>query len=326
MAILKRHIPEGDQAYAAGTIINIQLPRENFWRRIFLHFVCDGDAATNVATSPMSEVFQEIRVMVDNQVLKSYKGQTLASLNCLNYGGGLTQEELDKVADKDSGDELALCIDFGLAPTDYRHMIASAELASFYLQILWSPIAFADTNTTVTFAGDLKIHSDEVVADDIPVEKLGMIQHRELTSTILSGAANTWQTIKLPLGNIYRRFIVWAWYNDLYKLESPRDFIDLFRVLHNGNVTLQEGYTDAFELEDLFDYRKLVNHREGETALTDYAGYERPLVIDFDKDVANLDEVLDTARSSSLEFKAREDGGGDGTNDYLKILTEEIIP
>ena len=62
-------------------------------------------------------------------------------------------------------------------------------------------------------------------------------------------------------------------------------------------------------------------HMRAIISVSDKAG-----VIDFDKDVANLDEVLDTARSSSLQFKYREDGGGDGTNDYVKVLTEEIIP
>lgn len=326
MAILKRHIPDGDRDYTAGAIINIDLPRENFYRRLFLWFLADANAATNMATSGMSQVFDLINVLVDNQVIKSYKGQELAALNALDYGGSLTQMGLDQVADKDSGDQLGLCIDFGLAPTDYRHMIASAELASFTLQIHWSAIGGVDSATTPTFDGDLKVHTDEVVADDIPPNKLGLIMEREKTSGLINTNAYVDEIMKFPLGNIYRRAVFWSWYNDLYKLASPSDFVDLFEVKHNGNVILQSGYVDAFELEDHFDHRTLVTHREGETAGTDYAYYERPLVIDFDKDVANLDEVIDTARSSSLECKFRSDGGADGSNDYLKMVSQEIIP
>ncbi|MHA2238056.1 MAG: hypothetical protein ACXAB2_06770 [Candidatus Hodarchaeales archaeon] len=82
MAILKRHIPDGDLDYTPGAIVNVDLPRENYWRRLFLWFVLDGDSATEVATNTNSDAFQEIRVMVDNQVLKSYTGQELAALNC----------------------------------------------------------------------------------------------------------------------------------------------------------------------------------------------------------------------------------------------------
>jgi len=53
---------------------------------------------------------------------------------------------------------------------------------------------------------------------------------------------------------------------------------------------------------------------------------EDPLVIDFDKDVANLDEVIDTARSSSLEFKYVNTATPDGSNDFVEIVTQEIIP
>ena len=161
MAILKRHITEGDQAYTAGNIVNIDLPRENFWRRIFLYFLCDGTAHHQVASTAMSAVFQEIRVLVDNQVLKSYKGQELAGLNCLNYGGSLTAQEIDTFQ-KTTGDELAMCIDFGLATTDYRHMVASAELSSFVLQIVWAPAARLDHDADgPVFAGDMHIHSDD---------------------------------------------------------------------------------------------------------------------------------------------------------------------
>jgi hypothetical protein len=326
MAILKRHIPDGDLDYTPGSIVNVDLPRENFWRRVFLWLVADGDSATEVANAPMSEAYQEIRVMVDNQVLKSYKGQELAALNIKRYGGSLQGHGQDTGAVKTSGDELGLCIDFGLSPTDYRHMVASAELSSFYLQIVWSPIASMDAHATPTWDANLKIHSDEVVADDIPASQLGLVQEREISSPVISGAANTWNTMKMPLGNIYRSFTAWSWFADLYKLGGLSLVADLFSVLHNGNVVLQDGYVDAFELEDYFDQRRLSVHVQGETQATDYAFYERMLTIDFDKDVANLDEVLDTARSSSLDFKIREDGGGDGTNDSFKVVTEEIIP
>jgi hypothetical protein len=325
MAILKRHIPDGDLDYTAGAIVNVDLPRENYWRRLFLWFVLDGDSATEVATNTNSDAFQEIRVMVDNQVLKSYTGQELAALNCRRYGGSLQGMGFDDGIVKATADEVGLCIDFGLSPTDYRHMVASAELSSFYLQIVWSPIARMDTNATPTFDGNLKIHSDEVVADDIPASQLGLIQEREITSTLLAGGTG-WQTVKMPLGNIYRAINAWSWFSDLYKLTELSAVADLFEVLHNGNVMLQSGYVDAFELEDFWDQRRMNTHREGETVNTDYAYYERFLTVDFDKDVANLDEVLDTARSSSLDFKVREDTGADGTNDYVKLVTEEIIP
>lgn len=331
MAILKRHIPDGDQDWTAGTIVNIDLPRENYWRRIFLYFELDGSVSTNVVGSSIADAFQEIRVLVDNQVLKSYRGSQLASINTLNYGGSLVGSDLDQQVDLDSGDQLAMCIDFGLSPTDYRHMVASAELSSFRLQIVWSTMATLDSHTTTPlFDGNLRIHSDEVVADDIPVDKLGLIQERQVTK-LLSSGANVWDITKLPLGNIYRRYINWVREVDAYKTiggELLANYFDEFQCVHNGNVMLQSGYTEDFVAEDMFDYRQLGVGREGEAAGTDWAFYENPLVIDFDKDVANLDEVIDTARSSSLEMKTLSVGGGtpDGTNDYLEIVTQEIIP
>lgn len=333
MVILKRHIPEGDQDWTAGTLVNIDLPRENFWRRIFLEFELDGTASNNVTTSSIADAFQEIRVLVDNQVLKSYRGSQLASMNCLDYHGSLIGADLDQQAVKTDGDQVAMCIDFGLSPTDYRHMVASAELSSFVLQILWCPLAWMDTHaTTPLFDGNLRIHSDEVVADDIPVDKLGLIQERKVAK-LLSTTDEVWNIMKLPLGNIYRRFIAWVWQADAYKLiggELLSTFFDRFRVMHNGNVTLQTGYTQAFVWEDLFDYRSIGKvGKEGTTGAalgTSWAYYEDPLVIDFDKDVANLDEVIDTARSSSLEFETVSTATPDGTNDYVEVVTQEIIP
>jgi hypothetical protein len=329
MTILKRHIPDGDQDWTAGTIVNIDLPRENFWRRIFLWFDCDGSASNNVAGSSIADAFQEIRVMVDNQILKSYRGSQLASLNCLNYGGSLIGAVLDQQADIDSGDDFAMCIDFGLSPTDYRHMVASAELSSFRLQIVWSTMATLDSHdTTPLFDGNLKIHSDEVVADDIPVDKLGLIQERQVTK-LMTGTDEVEDIVKLPLGNIYRRFAVWVRQTDVYKTiggELESTYFDRFSVVHNGNVTLQQGYTEPFIYEDMFDYRRLGHAREGDAVGTNWAFYEDPLVIDFDKDVANLDEVIDTARSSSLEFKFVNTATPDGSNDFVEIVTQEIIP
>jgi len=330
MAILKRHIPEGDQDWTAGTIVNIDLPRENYWRRIFLHFDLDGSASTNVAGASIADAFQEIRVLVDNQVLKSYRGSQLASINCLNYGGSLIGSQIDQQADLDSADDFAMCIDFGLSPTDYRHMVASAELSSFRLQLVWSTMATLDSHTTTPlFDGNLRIHSDEVVADDIPVDKLGLIQERQVNK-LMTGTDEVTDILKLPLGNIYRRFIAWVRQTDLYKTiggELESTFFDRFRVTHNGNVTLQSGYTEAFIYEDMFDYRQLSSiGREGEALGTDWAFYEDPLVIDFDKDVANLDEVIDTARSSSLEFEFVNTDAPDGTNDFVEVVTQEIIP
>ncbi|GAG25991.1 unnamed protein product, partial [marine sediment metagenome] len=259
--ILKRHIPDGDQSWTAGTIVNIDLPRENYWRRVFLHFDPTFASSTNVAGTSIADAFQEIRVLVDNQVLKSYRGAQLASINCLNYGGSLIGAGLDQQADIDAGDDFAMCIDFGLSPTDYRHMVASAELSSFRLQIVWSTLAMLDSHTTTPlFDGNLKIHSDEVVADDIPVDKLGLIQERQVTK-LLDATDEVWSIMKLPLGNIYRRFIAWLRLADEYclkggELMSSSGF-DRFRVTHNGNVTLQSGYTEAFIYEDMFDYRRL---------------------------------------------------------------------
>ncbi len=328
MAILKRHIPEGDQDYTPGAIVNIDLPRENFWRRIFLSFILDGSAATDVTTTSIADAFQEIRVLVDNQVLKSYRGSQLASINCANYGGSMIGAGLDQQATKATGDEFGMCIDFGLAPTDYRHMVASAELSSFVLQIVWAPIAWLDSNGTPTFDGNLRIHSDEVVADDIPVDKLGLIQERRVTK-LLDANDGIFSILKLPLGNIYRRFLAWTRHADLYKLAGGAvmwgDF-DRFQVKHNGNVMLQSGYTQDFVMEDQFDTRTLGDAREGDAVGTNWAFYEDPLIIDFDKDVANLDEVIDTARSSSLEFLAESTGTPDGTNDYVEVVTQEIIP
>lgn len=329
MVVLKRHIPEGDQDWTAGTIVNIDLPRENYWRRLFLHFDLDGSVTTNVAGSSIADAFQEIRVLVDNQVLKSYRGSQLASLNCINYGGSLIGSVLDQQADIDSGDDFAMCIDFGLSPTDYRHMVASAELSSFRLQLVWSTMATMDSHTTTPlFDGNLKIHSDEIVADDIPVDKLGLIQERQVNK-LLNGSDEVWDIMKLPLGNIYRRFVAWVRLTDEYKTvggELESTYFDRFRVTHNGNVTLQSGYTEAFIYEDYFDYRTIGQNREGEAVGTDWAYYENPLVIDFDKDVANLDEVIDTARSSSLEFEVCNTATPDGSNDYLEVVTQEIIP
>lgn len=329
MVILKRHIPEGDQDWTAGTIINIDLPRENYWRRIFLHFDPDGACSTNVAGSSIADAFQEIRVLVDNQVLKSYRGAQLASINCLNYGGSLIGSVLDQQADIDAADDFAMCIDFGLSPTDYRHMVASAELSSFRLQIVWSTMATLDSHTTTPlFDGNLKIHSDEVVADDIPVDKLGLIQERQVAK-LMTGTDEVWDIVKLPLGNIYRRFIAWIRQTDIFKTiggELESTYFDRFRVTHNGNVTLQQGYTEAFIYEDYFDYRCIGQQREGDAVGTNWAYYENPLVIDFDKDVANLDEVIDTARSSSLEFEFVNTNTPDGTNDFVEIVTQEIIP
>jgi hypothetical protein len=330
MAILKRYIPDGDQDYTAGAVVDIDLPRENYWRRVFLHFDLDGNSATNVTTSSIADAFQQINVIADNQIIKSYRGSQLASLNCLNYGGSLIGSQIDQQADKDSGDDFAMCIDFGLSPTDYRHMIASAELSSFRIQIVWAPIAALDAHsTTPTFDGNLKIHSDEVVADDIPADKLGIIQERRV-SKLMTGTDEVEDILKLPLGNIYRRFVVWCYQSDIYKLfggELMSTYFDRFSVVHNGNVTLQTGYTEAFVYEDMFDYRQLGSvGREGETLGTDWAYYEDPLVVDFDKDVSNLDEVIDTARSSSLEFKFINTTTPDGSNDFVEIVTQEIIP
>lgn len=328
MAILKRHIPDGDQDYTAGAIVNIDLPRENFWRRVFLSLIADGSSATDVTTTSMADAFQEIRVMVDNQVLKSYRGSQLASINCVDYGGSLIGGGIDQQVAKDTGDMLGMCIDFGLSPTDYRHMVASAELSSFVLQIVWAPITWLDSNGTPTWDANLRVHSDEVVADDIPVDKLGLIQERR-QSKLLGTNDGDQNIIKLPLGNIYRRFLAWTRHADLYKLAGGAvmwgDF-DQFLVKHNGNVMLQSGYTQDHVMEDQFDTRALGDAREGNAVGTNWAFYEDPLIIQFDKDVANLDEVIDTARSSSLEFIVESTATPDGTNDHCEVVTQEIIP
>ena len=360
MVNLRRKIEQGVLALGATRTIN--LPREHFWRQIHLEiWYSTTDPGTGVANANrvIHDILKNASIRLGGATVPySLSGISINMLNQMDNGvpgnqvKGKFPAALHAVGNADVTDGQDILnvahywIDFNLAPTDQRYMIPSGELASFDLildvdtSVGAAKLFTTDFDVTPTFY--YRVTSWEKISQGVNPKDLGLILRREFTK---AGAAvdNVEFKLELPLGNIYRRLLVYYKDANLKVVNiAPTDNVTdsgwtggntiglpakEFRVEINGIEVLERRSVVEACLDDQFQYGVIPGLPYGVPSVDMWDvlaqnQIQAVHIIDFDLDIANLDDIIDSANLSSFELI----WVATATAGFTIVVTEELRP
>lgn len=360
MVNLRRKIEEG--ILALGATRTILLPREHFWRQLHLEIwysTTDPGLLVANANRVIHDILKNASIRLGGATVPySLSGVSINLLNQMDNGvpgnqvKGKFPSALHAVANADVTDGQDILnvahywIDFNLAPTDQRYMIPSGELASFDLildidtSVGATKLFTTDADVTPTFY--YRVTSWEKISQGVNPRDLGLILRREFTK---AGAAvdNSEFKLELPLGNIYRRLLLY--YKDangkVINIAPTDNVTDSnwtggntiglpakeFRVEINGIEVLERRAVVEACLDDIYQYGVVPGLPYGVPSVDMWDvlaqnQIQAVHIIDFDLDIANLDDIIDSANLSSFEII----WVSTATAGTAYVVTEELRP
>ena len=311
MKILEREL--GTLTFSAGQTSTLQLPRNYAYRNLSLRFNCDltwtETTAGVVRDSSPAQLIQSIQIRANGRdVIKNFDFAALHRLTQLRTG---TRPEYTGPASTGAQTNFLAVVSALVQFEMYRAikpidtLLDSSGLSTLELIITWGNgadiMGGAYVGTVTVNSGTLRVGSVEAVG--VPPGTRFMV-NKEFAITHTITAVNTRLQIQVPVGNLYRAFL----------LTTESDAVNVNTILNQ--VTLQSG-TEVFKLRN--DLALQADNKVELGLETWPAGL---YYLEFVKD-GRLTEMLDTARLSSLEFIL--DVAIPGTTDILRIYPTEII-
>lgn len=266
----------GSAATGSGTI-TVDLPKANMIGDVHVRLATTG-------TGTVAQTVSKIEVVGNgSHVIKSYSGAQVRALSVFdmaNYpastAGGTT----------DSDD---FWIQFGRFNGDELCMLPAKIFKTLQLKITWSA-----TGTTVT-AQVLDVMCNEYVSDDDALEKL-ILKDTEIEA---KATGTGYTDFELPLGNLYRRFML--------IVGTATTVTDFALRVNNGA---------SIPISGLFPNYLSKNFQDYELAAT----FTDTILVDLDKD-DSLRKVLDSAGMN--DFKLRLNRGA--TTTTATLIASEVV-
>ena len=321
MKILEREL--GSIAFAANQQRTLQLPRNYAYRLLSLRLECDltwtETTAGVVKDSAPAQLVRSIMVRANGRdVIKNIDFETLHRLTQIRYS---TRPRIVSPANTGAASDQVLTVhailpfEMWKAVKPIDTLLDSSGLATLEFIIDWGVGADifggAYVGTFTVNSCDLYVSSIESVGVPAGTKFMTNKEYR-LESQIT--AASTSHQVNLPVGNLYRSFV----------LKTVSDDV-LVNTILTGQISIKSG-TEVFkqrnashlQMDNKVEYalEVPVNTAVLENVLTGY------YVLEFVKD-GRLTEALDTSRLSTLELVSQV--ATPGTTDRLYIYPVELI-
>lgn len=330
MKILEREI--GSITYVANQTRTLPLPRNYAYRNIMLKLVAQLDRTAGSAGAPKdscpAQLVRNIMIRANGRdVIKNYDLETLHRLCQLRWGCR-PQYAMGDFASFTVKSDISMVvfawIDFAMwraiHPTDT--LLDAAGLATLELII-----TFGDPDDVMNDAWDAAVTVDEATLYVAATEAVGVpaktnfMQNKESQLRSQVNAASTKHQISIPVGNLYRSFI----------LKTHSDGVQVDTILNNiviksGTEVFKNRIAGFLQGDNRLERGIEVPEQDGSAAAVDHYFLEHNLegyyLLEFVKD-GRLTECLDTSRLSSLELEL--DVNHPGTVDFIDVYPVELI-
>lgn len=315
--------------FNANNVESEKLNRGMVYREIYLKLSCRPTIAATANTKANTErgdewaVVKRIEIIANNtDVIRSFSG---ADLRWLNYFWFHKAPHLSApLGDGATANPtcLSTCIVPFWIPNSMRPMdtaLDARELSDLKIQVTWGQYTDINANATGwTTEPEIEVHSLESFLVDGPFS-----QWRVYTIQEVITAANTQFQVQLPVGPMYRGFM----------LVCVSDGAEVGTILNNFKVisgtTVFADIPAAILLQA--DNLRMSNDRNWDEAahayddlfIGDHSALEGVFYYDHVTD-GFLPEGIDTLGFS--EFMLELDVAHPGTTDYVYILPQQIIP
>lgn len=321
MKILEREL--GSLDWASNQQRTLQIPRNYAYRLLSLKLLCNVSVnqttAGVVKDSCPAQLVRNLMVRANGRdVIKNYDMETLHRLTQIRYG---TRPRIVSLANTTTTNTVDLVvhayIDFAMwrAVKPIDTLLDSAGLATLELIADWG---IGNDLFGGAFGGTVTVHSatlyiSSVESIGVPAGTKFMTNKEYRIEDTITAASNSHQ-LNLPVGNLYRSFV----------LKTVSDDV-LVNTILTGLITLKSG-TEVFKQRDAY-------HLQMDNKI-DY-GLEVPVstvilenrldgyhILEFVKD-GRLTECLDSSRLSTLELVMTI--ANPGTVDKLFVYPVELI-
>lgn len=345
MKILEREI--GSIDFAANQTRTLPLPRNYAYRCLNLLLICDLTRAATAADgggpkdAAPAQLVKNIMIRANGRdVIKNIDFESQHRINQIAHGTRpyIYAEDwsgYDDAADKVLKVACRIDLEMWRAIRPIDTLLDSAGLATLELIITWG--AGLDTmNDTWPGPGgsaesvtvnEATLYVSSVESVGVPAGTVFMTNKEYMIRSQVTAASARHQ-IQLPVGNLYRWFIL--------KTHSDGDQVDSilpFSLTNQNTIQIQAG-TEVFkyriagclQADNRLEYMMEVPERTGTAAALNHRLQELLLegyyVLEFVKD-GRLTECLDTAKLSSLELIL--DVAHPGTDDFIDVFPCELI-
>ena len=330
MKILEREI--GTIEYAANQTRTLPLPRNYAYRKLYLKLVgsLDVDALGTAGTpkdSCPAQLISSIEIRANGRdVVKKFDMETLHRMNQLRAGVRPWVDSLPSgfATQTDMAVGVHAIIDFemwrAIRPIDT--LLDSAGMATLELIV-----TFGAPNDVMTDAynGDVSVDNATLYvaaleAVGVPAGTTFMVNKEYQIRSIITAASNNHQ-IPLPVGNIYRSFVI----------KTHSDGVQVDTILNNiqlkaGTEVFKNRIASFLQMDNRLECGLVIPDDNASGGTTDNYYLEHILegyyLLEFVKD-GHLTEALDTSKLSSLELLL--DVNAPGTVDVIDVYPVELV-
>mgnify|MGYP005841120619 FL=1 len=293
---------------------SIDIPRKDLLREILLRFYVNVNVTTLGTPSLYSHApakwLKRIEVISDGRdTLKSINMQALVLKNFFNYST-YPRRTVPTLATGDNKFYQTVILPFNLprAVREIDTLVNTARLSTFVLQATFgskdsgfsvAPSAYTLANT------ELEVHIHEAININVPKEKLNFSVYKEMTIEKEVTQTQSEFQILLPVGNVYRGFLIEAEVNG-----NPADNVINEIQIRSGTTVFYKG-----KWLSIREMNALKHKMETES----FVGYA---YIDFCPE-GRMADALDASKLSMLEaiFDVTKQTG---TNN-IRIYPDELI-
>ena len=186
----------------AGTTTTIAMPREHFHSRWFLRLTIGNSTTANFVAGAQNLFISRLAVVLNGQLtIKNYSWLDLFNQNTYLHGATPDQNAIKAAI---TGGFSSNLIEFATSPNSTTALLPSHLLSTLDLQIDWAAAAVLGGDTGVVIT--LEVLSRELINEGQPSDKLFLNKETTLTLTPTATGETAGSTLKLPIGNLYRRF------------------------------------------------------------------------------------------------------------------------
>ena len=341
MKILEREI--GSITFAENQTRTLPLPRNYAYRTLQLLLVADLTRVTTAGTSanppkdsPPAQLVKSIMIRANGRdVIKNYDMETLHRMDCIRHGvrpyiyshgwaGG--DDAADQVLKIHAQIDLAMWR--AIRPIDT--LLNSAGLATLELIITWGTgmdtmcdAWQAEAGAAVT-VNSATLYVSSVESVGVPAGTRFMVNKEYMIRSQVNASNNNHQ-IDLPVGNLYRAFILKT-HSDGQQKDTLLPIPQMITI-QAGTEVFKQRIAHCLQADNRLETEMQVPERIGSGAALDHALQELLLegyyLLEFVKD-GRLTECLDTSQISNLKLSL--DVTKVGTNDFIDVYPCELIP